>query len=182
MCCSCLFSENDAHFRNIPWLTEKAIVFLEDFLKNNPNAVILEFGSGSSTLWFAKTTKNLYSVEHDANWYKLTKQKLESDPKYHKVEYFLLKRPYYDICDNFPDEYFDLILVDGRNRKGCIAKALRILKPGGVLMLDNSERPYYKTVFSLMSGWPSVITEQKVPDKEGFFFRGWQTRWWYKPI
>ena len=39
---------------------------------------------------------------------------------------------------------FDLISIDGRARVGCFPRALELIKPhGGVLVLDNSERPNY---------------------------------------
>jgi len=165
--------------RKTPWLTEKAIEFLEDFFKKNENAKVLEFGSGSSTLWIAKRTNNLTSIEHNEKWFSFIASKLDKTKG--SINYIFYPTPYYKICESFKDNYFDLIIVDGRNRKGCIAHSLRLLKKNGVLMLDNSERPYYHSIFQLMKNWKSVITEQKGPDKEGYWYKGWQTRWWYKP-
>ena len=51
--------------RPVPWLTDEAVAFLDVFCEENPDAKILEFGSGASTLWFAKRTPNLYSDEHE---------------------------------------------------------------------------------------------------------------------
>jgi predicted O-methyltransferase YrrM len=45
--------------------------------------------------------------------------------------------------DEFPDEYFDIILIDGRARPSCIKRSVSKVKPGGLLILDNSEREYY---------------------------------------
>lgn len=163
--------------RKRPWLTEEAVAFLEEFLKKNENAKVLEFGSGSSTLWIANRTDNLTSIEHDPNWFREVFSKLDDK----RISYILYPTPYYEICDVFENGYFDLIIVDGRNRKGCISRSLRLLKRGGVLMLDNSEREYYHGVFPLMKDWKSVITEQKKADCEGYWYKGWQTRWWYKP-
>ena len=40
---------------------------------------------------------------------------------------------------------FDLVSIDGRARVACFPRALQLLKPhGGVLVLDNAERPYYR--------------------------------------
>jgi len=169
-----------ATFRTEPWLTETSISFLEEFFKKNPEAKVLEFGSGASTLWIAKRTPNLYSVEHSEKFYDLISERLKSG-EYHNVNYVLAKRPYYDQCDEFSDEFFDLIIVDGRNRKGCIVRSIPKLKSGGVLLLDNAERKYYHSVFSLMKDWEYVTTEQTCPDKFGFWYRGWKTDWWIKP-
>lgn len=165
--------------RNEPWLTESAIEFLKEFFEQKPNATVLEFGSGASTLWIAERTTNLYSVENCAGWYnKITN--LLSNGNYNKVDYLLKETPYYNVCDQFPDNFFDLVIVDGRNRKGCIAHSIPKLKPGGILMLDNAERRYYHPVFSLMEGWEHFSAEQTKPDKFGFWYAGWKTDWWIK--
>ena len=49
-------------------------------------------------------------------------------------------------------------------------------------MLDNAERTFYHAVFELMNGWKYFESEQKDPDSCGFWYPGWQTNWWIKPI
>jgi predicted O-methyltransferase YrrM len=41
---------------------------------------------------------------------------------------------------------FDLIVVDGRERVRCVRAALPRLAPGGVLLLDDSQRRRYRSV------------------------------------
>jgi len=65
-----------------------------------------------------------------------------------------------------PDHTFDLVLVDGRVRTECIQYALPKIKPGGYLMLDNSNnadvveiirklKTYPHTEFrGIAPGWP----------------------------
>ena len=175
---SSVFSFN---LRPVPWVTEQAIVFLESYFQTHSNPKILEFGAGSSTVWFAKRTNRLTSVEHDPKWFNFVKETIENDEDANPVNLLLLKRPYYTVCDSFDSETFDFILVDGRNRKGCIANCIRCLKKGGILMLDNSERSYYHQVYHLMKGWKFFDTEQKKPDSCNFWYRGWKTSWWIKP-
>jgi len=163
--------------RTEPLLTPKAIEFLEEYLSSNPNAKILEFGSGASTLWFAEHTKNLISIDHSKEYYDFVKSELNG----RNVDYRLIHLPYYHVCDEFPDEFFDLIVVDGRNRKGCIAHSIPKLKSGGILMLDNAEREHYAPVYSLMENWEYFSTKQIGPDKFGFSHPGWMTDWWIKP-
>ena len=112
----------------------------------------------------------------------LIKKKIETDPNCHSVRHYLLKRPYYNVCKQFPDEYFDLILVDGRNRKGCIIQSLSKLKKGGILMLDNAERSYYHAVYEYMEGWECFNALQTKPDSCNFYYPNWLTTWWIKPI
>ncbi len=46
--------------------------------------------------------------------------------------------PYVRTIDIHTDRSFDLVLVDGRARAGCLGRALGKIRPGGYLMLDNS--------------------------------------------
>lgn len=82
--------------------------------------------------------------------------------------------------------HFDLVLVDGRNRVQCAMNAIPFIAPRGWLMLDNSERPRYKTLLRHMRvlGWNAVHAEQhavhstfpasRCPDE-------WRTSWWRRP-
>jgi len=73
---------------------------------------------------------------------------------------------YVEAIDVHPDHTFDLVLVDGRVRTECIQHAIPKIKPGGYLMLDNSNnadvaeivqklQPYPHTEFrGIAPGWP----------------------------
>jgi len=54
---------------------------------------------------------------------------------------------YVKTIDKYPDESFDVIVVDGRARPSCIQHSLSKLKSGGYLVVDNSEREYYMAPF-----------------------------------
>jgi len=43
----------------------------------NPNDIMLEYGSGGSTLFFSKHVKEYYSLEHEPEWYKKTFEKIK---------------------------------------------------------------------------------------------------------
>lgn len=166
--------------RPVPWLTEGAIAFLEEYLLKNPEAKILEFGSGASTIWLAKRTPFLISVEHNLQWHELIKKMCIEQGLDH-VQLHLIPMPYDQFAQNFEKESFDLILIDGRNRKGCILHSIHALKKGGVLMLDNAERPYYQKGIDLLKTWKHFEAEQIHPDACGFMYLGWITAWWIKP-
>ena len=55
---------------------------------------------------------------------------------------FLFKN-YVSSIDKFQDNYFDIVLVDGRSRPACIKHSVNKVKKGGLLVLDNAEREYY---------------------------------------
>lgn len=50
---------------------------------------------------------------------------------------------YASTIDKFHDNYFDIVLVDGRSRPSCIKHSVNKVKKGGLLVLDNAEREYY---------------------------------------
>ena len=177
----CTFDLKSHELRPVPWLTEEAIVFLENFCRNNANAKILEFGCGASTIWLSKKTTNLVSIEHNEEWYNFIINALHKNVDCKKVDLKLLPRPYGRICEIFPDYYFDLILIDGRDRVTCTKCSIKKLKKGGVLMLDNSERAWYRPIYHLLQEWQYYETEQSQPDMCGFWYKNWKTSWWIKP-
>lgn len=122
----------------IPWIAYDAIGVLKKFLTKNSR--VLEFGSGMSTIWYAKFAGEVYSVEDYRPWY----EKVNVIQKKH-----LLNNVHYHFAEN-PIDYFnfmaddttgfDLIMVDGSNRSTCITNAVKLLRPGGILYLDNSDK------------------------------------------
>lgn len=53
---------------------------------------------------------------------------------------------YVTAIDQYPDQYFDVILIDGRARPSCFMHAMRKIKFGGYVILDNAERESYAYV------------------------------------
>ena len=43
----------------------------------------------------------------------------------------------------FSNDFFDIVLVDGRSRPSCLHHSLEKIKRNGILVLDNSDRTYY---------------------------------------
>lgn len=60
-------------------MIKEAIKFLENLLKRKADAKVLEFGSGGSTIWLSKLTKNLTSIEHDGRWFNQVKNQIHKD-------------------------------------------------------------------------------------------------------
>ncbi|NES76927.1 MULTISPECIES: class I SAM-dependent methyltransferase [unclassified Okeania] len=155
-----------------PLLTKEAIKFLENFLKQKPDAKVLEFGSGGSTIWLSKLTKNLTSIEHDGMWFNQVKDRIQKQKNCHPVEMKLLARPYHTICEKFPAESLDLIIVDGRDRVKCFEASIKLLKPGGILMLDDAQRERYQQAQDLLKDWQFTKTVSNTR----------HTYWWEKPL
>jgi len=48
-----------------PWIPFDAAARLQQYLKSQRNATVLEYGSGMSTIWFAEHAAHVVSVESD---------------------------------------------------------------------------------------------------------------------
>jgi hypothetical protein len=132
---------------SFPWLTPQAIGLLEDWLK--PNDVGLEWGSGRSTIWFAKRVRSLTSIESDNEWFTKVKGLLQENGldnvTYHYAPVGNEDRNgasadhlYVRLGRELPESSQDFILVDGELRDFCAEVALSRLKPGGLLIVDNA--------------------------------------------
>lgn len=168
--------------REVPWISDEAVYFLDRFLEENPDAAVLEFGSGASTLWLAKRTRNLVSLEHSSQWSEYIQRELSKNNDCHPVDYLLYQRPYGTVCENYPDEFFDLILVDGRDRVNCIMHSIRVLKKGGILMLDDAHRRRYRNGVKLLKDWECHKTQQVGLDLAGTIHENCNTYWYIKPL
>lgn len=160
---------SDAVADGQPWFTFRCTAWLEKFLTSE--MTIFEWGSGGSTLFFAPRVKKLISVEHDPAWYQLVTQALHDNGL--MSAQLLLHPPqpapniseqpspfnfrswdkhfstasfehYVKAIDEFPDQSFDLVVADGRARLSCVMRALPKVRPDGFLLLDDSQRPYYR--------------------------------------
>lgn len=159
-------------FYKIPWLVFGSIDFLNDWLTKNMK--VFEYGSGGSTLYFSNHVDSVYSVEHDPEWFTITRKAIAENSlqnvnykliepqayaNYNKDNYLIIKecissraefvgrdfKEYVNEIENFKDSFFDLVIVDGRARQSCIAKAIQKIRKGGLLLLDNAEREFYLT-------------------------------------
>jgi hypothetical protein len=171
------------------WVTYPAIRFLKKNLRRE--MAVFEYGGGGSSLFFANRVSELATVEHDKEWFErfsvLLNAKAEidwngmfvapekgapsgdpGDPKLYisddKESAGFNFRAYASAIDAYPDEHFDLVLVDGRARPSCMMHAIPKVKRGGWLVLDNSERDYYLTkVQLLLEGNFKVVVDGMAP-------------------
>ena len=132
-----------------PWLTKEATKILDSRLK--PTDLILEFGSGRSTVWFAKRVKKVTSVESNHVWIKKVQRILERDGLLSKVEIWHIKRTkdypnklkiedysqYDKLFEQIDFQSIDCCLVDGGDRDYLAISSLEKIKIGGMLVIDN---------------------------------------------
>jgi len=123
----------------MPWLGYRAIRSLDRLIKKDWQ--VLEYGSGMSSLWLAGRCRWLVSVEHDQAWSRFLREELARRGA-GNVDYQVLTEERYPEMGSYPDHSFDLVLIDGIRRDEAAGTALRKVKPGGYIYLDNSDVPY----------------------------------------
>lgn len=158
----------------IPWMTYEAVDWLGKNVKKDYK--VFEWGTGNSTLYFLNKVEYICSVEHDKNWYNSVLGKL-TDLDFNNYDYKLVEpekngegyrshageftgqsfKKYCHEIDSYPDNYFDLIVVDGRARFDCARLAMNKVKDGGYIVLDNAERAQYAQIHELFKDWGKIV-------------------------
>lgn len=122
-----------------PWLSYDAVRVIDARLR--PHSRVLEFGSGMSTLWFAERAAEVVSIESDPAWHArlvaLLQRKGRTNVRYRLTRDLLA---YAALAPEEIGDGFDLVLVDGEVRNICAEAAIRVLRPGGAVYLDNADR------------------------------------------
>lgn len=136
----------DAAGNPIPWITYPAISFLAKRIR--PEMTVFEYGCGNSTRWWAARVARVVSCEHDLAWHQKVLPTLPSNAELHHVplEYGG------DYCRQVArsGETFDIVVIDGRDRVNCAKQAIHALKPGGVILWDNSDRVDYAVGYEFL--------------------------------
>lgn len=188
----------------IPWMTFEAIRYLDSFLTRESR--VFEWGMGGSTMFFLDRTPHVVSVDHDASWYHRLHEVLAThqewcgylcepvsltsseptDPedangygssnpdfRHHWFE------NYVRVIDRYEAFSFDVVLVDGRSRPACTKHAISKVRSGGLIVLDNAERPQYGQIHQMLSNkthWQRIDCGGPAPYAKHF----WSTVIWKK--
>ena len=133
----------DENGKPVPWISYPAINFLSGRVRREFE--VFEYGSGNSTLWWAMNAGRIVSCEHDEVWYSQLKERIPEGVTY--VHEPLEGGRYPSSIKNYG--YFDIVMIDGRERVECSNHAITQLKDGGVIVFDNSDRERYQPAFDL---------------------------------
>ena len=131
----------DRRGRPVPWYTYPMLHFLNT--RSLSQLSVFEYGSGHSTLWWARQAKFVASVEHDERWFESIASLVSAN-----VDYRFCTLEYggeYGRSIYAHENRFDIVVIDGRDRNYCALQCLeRGLSDKGVFIWDNSERPRYR--------------------------------------
>jgi hypothetical protein len=182
-----------------PWFSFPSIDYLSAHL--SPEMHVLEFGCGYSTIWWAQRVSRITSIERSTHWMTEVKRALSNHAL---VNVDLI--PFFEFRGTTEEEImagcdakelspqirryvqagqrkaglYDVIVVDDVFRNEAAAAAIAQLKPGGMLVLDDSERERYKPTFDLFTqaGWSFASFYGATP----YHFHEKQTTIWHKPL
>ena len=119
-----------AEIKRKPWLADKAIEYFESLL--TPEMVVVEFGGGGSSLWLADRVKQVYTVEKDLDWVAVIRKNAPENVMLCTVLKLI--------------ELADILFIDGEpveERAWWLDNARLYVKSGGIVVLDNANRPEY---------------------------------------
>ncbi|MBY0245374.1 MAG: class I SAM-dependent methyltransferase [Sphingobacteriaceae bacterium] len=136
----------DQNNEALPWVTYSFIDFIKSRIQKSHH--IFEFGSGSSTHFYAQRAASVTSVEHDKAWYEKVKKDNPSNAEMIFCELHI-NGAYSNKAAQL-DKKFDIIIVDGRDRTNCCINSLSALSERGVLVLDDSERAFYRPAIEFL--------------------------------
>ena len=117
----------------IPWMNYPVIGFLDRRLA--ADQALFEYGCGNSTLFYASRVGSVIAVEDDPAWHEAISRRLPPNARV-------------TLCSPLdPDadagsiaghgRRFDVVVIDGKVRRHCLAAAPDWLTDGGVMLLDD---------------------------------------------
>ena len=127
-------SSIDRHGRPLPWYTYPAIEYLETL--DVSGCRVFEYGAGNSSLYWARRARTVTSVEDNPQWHAQVLAGVGPNQK------LLLRSDGEAYAAAIAEEgsRYDVIVIDGNHRAACTRAAMAHLDPGGIIVLDNSDR------------------------------------------
>ena len=155
--------------------------WLDSYL--DPSMTVFEYGSGGSSIYISKKVKKIVSAESSPDWYVILRREIEKlqigncdlslfEPE-EKVRCDTSNNPHFNentikyekyakSIVNVPDESFDFVFIDGKARVACAYYASAKVRPGGYILLDNSDLKKHSPAMYL-DGWDSRSFYSLVP-------------------
>jgi predicted O-methyltransferase YrrM len=122
-----------------PWLTPAMNEVLSGWLR--PSDVVLEFGSGRSTVWLSTRVGRVITVEENAEWFENVADRLRA-MQITNVNQVLArdKDSYLRPLVDAETASLDCVLIDGAYRDQCALIAVGKVRRSGAIVIDNIDR------------------------------------------
>lgn len=133
-----------------PWFSYAAIDFLEKNVRSE--MTVCEYGSGGSTLFFARRVQAVYSIEDNPKWFAMVTGRIkELEIRNAEVHLFPFdfKNPagfeQSAYLNAIPQRAFDIYVIDGSEeweqvRPLCFRHVEQFIRPGGMIIVDDAWR------------------------------------------
>lgn len=124
----------------VPWMNFGFQSFLHERLHKNLN--VFEYGSGYSTVFYARRVGTVMSVEYDETWYETIQDLVPENA----MILFMAADADGAYCRSIQSagRQYEVVIIDGRDRINCIRQSLECLTANGVIVLDDSNREKYR--------------------------------------
>lgn len=137
-----------------PWYTWPCLEWLDSLDLSGKR--VFEYGIGDSTLWYRAKGAISDGVDSDFSWASKFGVSYAVNSDY--IQSAAIPKP-----GNF--NLFDIVVIDGMYRDQCTKYALRALKSGGYLIIDNYHQPSvepndWHLTDKLIEGMPITIYKQ----------------------
>lgn len=147
------FSARSGHFKSsfrraavspkgdpLPWYTFPCIDFLR--LRDFSGRSVLEFGGGQSSAWWGSRASSVVTFEGDRAWYERIRSRMPSNVDLRLVAGGTPETRMEEIrsaLQAMGDRKFDVIVIDGLDRRLLVPLACERLAGGGIIICDNAE-------------------------------------------
>jgi hypothetical protein len=160
----------------MPWWNARATGYLGQHLRAGDK--VFEWGSGGSTVWLMSQGARVTSVEHNPEWRAKVLARCPDatvrliPPAAHGQLTAELgnQAQFYDdyvaAIDQLDDGSLDVVIVDGMSRLACVRRAAPKLRPGGLLVVDDTDMGCFKPARKLLPGWRVVRHTGFKPTRE----------------
>lgn len=183
-----------------PWYTNPAMDVIKTWdLKDK---IIMEWGMGASTIWWAKRAKLVLGVDHNYEWFTEVSNDLNANGLITKANIAYIQTHEGDnstqrdkyvkhfeennkiITEQYPQfkpvEKIDIAIVDGIHRYECAEYAVKVLKPE-ILIIDNWQQAFIfmcPAAVDLLKDYRcEIFTQENHEDHDGV--NKWKTGIWY---
>jgi predicted O-methyltransferase YrrM len=139
-----------------PWIVPAAVGWLGRRMRRD--WTVFELGSGRSTLWLARRAGRVTSLEDNEFWLERAREAVGAAGLDNVELRGLPVEGFAAAVAAVEDDSLDLLVVDfleapGAERADAVRAGRSKVRPGGYLLLDDSDRPSYARAYELLDGW-----------------------------
>ena len=167
-----------------PWYSHGVLEVISKW--DLSDKIVMEWGGGASTVWWAEKAIHVYSVDHSEEWLQKISESLSLRNISNKCEVLFIDTHEGDHTNNrdnyvksYPYIKPNICIVDGIHRYECAEYAVKVLKPE-ILIVDNHQQDYVFICPKLDELLEGVRMERFIqPDHTNHEGRPWATAIFY---